>query len=398
MLRPTVWQEPHFLSKSTSDLLRSRQQRKLRFLPSDKHGDARLKQAFLINSLLAIGYPSGRLWLALVIVVTGLVFVGAFYRIGAYWLQAYMCGADVTIMSLIVMSFLKVDMRTVVNAKIMATQSGMSIDRISGIGTDVLLAHQLSGGDITKVIQACIAAKQAGINLDFQRAAAIDLAGRDVLSAVQTSILPIIIRCPANADGAMKMLSAVAKNGVEILADARVTVRTELDRLIGGATEETIIARVGQAIITAIGSSETHLEVLAMPSAISKGAMRNGLDTNTAFVIVSIDIYHLVVGENIGARLQSDQADADYRIAQSKAEGRRADAVALTQEMKAKIAENRAALVLAEAEIQIALAKAFVAGQLVTKRIAKQIVATEKDSARHAEVTTIGAARKNLLL
>jgi uncharacterized protein YqfA (UPF0365 family) len=307
---------------------------------------------------------SGLQWLAIAGIIVGIVFAVVFAKLGAYWLQAYMCGADVSLKSLIVMALLKLDIRTIVNAKIMARQADLSIDRLEGITTSRLQAHHLAGGDVTKVVQASIAAKQAGIELDFERAAAIDLAGRDVLLAVQTSISPMIIRCPPMDKSGTNMLSAVAKNGVEVRADARVTVRTQLDQLIGGATEETIIARVGQAIISAIGSSNSHMDVLALPSRISKGAMQNGLDKNTAFAIVSIDIYHLVIGENIGARLQSDQAAADMRIAQAFAEGRRTEAVALTQLMKAKIAEFRAAKILAEAEIPLALAEAFRAGRL----------------------------------
>ncbi len=315
---------------------------------------------------------SGLQWFAIACLIVGIVFVFVFAKLGSYWLQAYMCGADVSMKSLIVMSLLKLDVRLIVNAKIMARQAGLSIDRRNGTTTARLQAHHLAGGDITKVVQASVAAKQAGIELDFERAAAIDLAGRDVLLAVQTSISPMIIRCPPMDKSGTNMLSAVAKNGVEVRADARVTVRTQLDQLIGGATEETIIARVGQAIISAIGSSNSHMDVLALPSRISKGAMQNGLDKNTAFAIVSIDIYHLVIGENIGARLQSDQAAADVRIAQAFAEGRRAEAVALTQLMKAKIAEFRAALILAEAEIPLAMAEAFRAGRLTVRPTPKQ--------------------------
>jgi uncharacterized protein YqfA (UPF0365 family) len=226
-----------------------------------------------------------------------------------------------------------------------------------------LEAHFLAGGDVTRVLSAIIAAQRAGIDLDFDRAAAVDLAGRDVLDAVRTSVSPKVIDCPEPQGGGKTTLSAVAKNGIELLIHVRVTVRTNLLQLIGGATEETIIARVGQGIVTAIGSSPTHMEVLAMPDRISKGVLDRGLDANTAFEIVSIDIADINVGENIGARLQTDQAEADMRMAQARAEVRRAEAIARQQEMKAKVAESHAMLVLAEAEIPAAIALAFRAGR-----------------------------------
>jgi uncharacterized protein YqfA (UPF0365 family) len=280
-----------------------------------------------------------------------------------------MSGADVSMTSLIVMSFLRIEHRLIVTAKVMGRQAGLRIDREGGMSTARLQAHYLAGGDVMNVVQAIIAAGRAGIDLDFDRAAAIDLAGRDVLRAVQTSVSPRVIRCPHDDGHGSATLSAVAKNGVELLVTADVTVRTNLDRLIGGATEETIIARVGQSIITSIGSAQTHMDVLEMPSQISKGAMAHGLDANTAFAIVSIDIADIDVGENIGARLQTDQADADTRIARAQAEVRRAEAVARIQQMKAKVAESRAALVVAEAEVPAALAEAFRAGQLRAKRM-----------------------------
>jgi uncharacterized protein YqfA (UPF0365 family) len=202
------------------------------------------------------------------------------------------------------------------------------------------------------------------MDLDFDRAAAIDLAGRDILDAVQTSVSPKVIDCPAARRSGSTALSAIARNGVELRIRARVTVRTNLDQLIGGATEDTIIARVGQGIVSAIGSAQRHVDVLEMPDRISKGVLERGLDANTAFEIVSIDIADIDVGENIGARLQSDRADADMRMAQAHAEVRRAEAIACQQKMKAKVAESQAMLVTAEAEIPPALAAAFRAGQL----------------------------------
>jgi uncharacterized protein YqfA (UPF0365 family) len=212
------------------------------------------------------------------------------------------------------------------------------------------------------VINAIIAAHRADIDLDFDRAAAIDLAGRDVMDAVRTSVYPKVIDCPDPRQSGKSTLSAIAKNGVELRVRARVTVRTNLEQLIGGAVEETIIARVGEGIITSIGSAESHLEVLENPNRISKAVLDRGLDAHTAFEIVSIDIADVDVGENIGARLQADQAEADTRVARARAERRRAEAIAREQEMKARTAENRARVVLAEAEVPLAMAEAFRSG------------------------------------
>jgi uncharacterized protein YqfA (UPF0365 family) len=285
---------------------------------------------------------------------------------GKLWFQAYMSSADVSMSSLIGMGFRQVNPRVIVTAKVMAVQAGLSIDRRSGISTSRLEAHYLAGGDVMGVIRAIIAAHRAGIDLDFDRAAAIDLAGRDVLDAVRTSVHPKVIDCPDPQRSGKTTLSAIAKNGVELRIRARVTVRTNLEQLIGGATEETIIARVGESIISSIGSSSTHLEVLENPDRISRAVLDRGLDAQTAFEIVSIDIADIDVGENIGARLQADQAEADTRVARAQAERRRAEAVAVEQENKAKVAENRARLVLAEAEVPQAMADAFRRGNLHT--------------------------------
>src|SRR5882672_11288829 len=266
-------------------------------------------------------------------------------------------------LSLIGMGFRQVNSRVIVQAKIMATQAGLDINRKSGISTQRVEAHYLAGGNVTNVILAIIAAHRAGIPLDFDQAAAIDLAGRDVLDAVRTSITPKIIDCPDPRAG-KAVLSAVARNGIEMLVKARVTVRTNLAQLIGGATEETIIARVGQGIVTSIGSSKTHNEVLANPNQISRILLERGLDAQTAFEIVSIDIATVQVGQNIGARLQYDQAEADTRVARAKAEQRRTEAIALEQEMKAKVAENRSRLVEAESQVPMAMAEAFRKGHL----------------------------------
>jgi uncharacterized protein YqfA (UPF0365 family) len=283
---------------------------------------------------------------------------------GKVWFQAYMSGADVSMWSLIGMGFRQVNPKVIVTAKIMAAQAGLNIDRRTGISTSRLEAHYLARGDVMKVVNAIIAAHRARIDLDFDRAAAIDLAGRDVLDAVRTSVHPKVIDCPDPHRSGKNTLSAIAKNGVELKIRARVTVRTNLEQLIGGATEETVIARVGESIISSIGSSVDHLSVLENPDRISKAVLSRGLDAHTAFEIVSIDIADIDVGENIGARLQADQAEADTRVARAKAEQRRAEAVAVEQENKAKVAENRARLVLAEAEVPKAMADAFRKGNL----------------------------------
>lgn len=322
----------------------------------------------LTNTLLGAGLGY---WYPVLLVLAGiaallvLIVAAIFAKWGAYWVQAYMSGADVSFASLIAMTFLKIDHRMIVDAKIMGKQSGLKIDKSEGgMSTARLQAHALAGGNVKRLVQALIVAKRADMVLDFDRAAAIDLAGRDVLQAVQTSVSPKVIRCPLDNGTGRNSLSAVAKNGVELLVSVRVTVRTNIDQLIGGATEETIVARVGQGIVTAIGSAESHMDVLARPSLISKSTFANGLDANTAFSIVSIDIADIDVGQNIGARLQIDQADADTRIARAQAEQRRTSAVALTQENKAKVVEKRASLCLAQAEIPPAMAVAIRAGRL----------------------------------
>jgi uncharacterized protein YqfA (UPF0365 family) len=224
-------------------------------------------------------------------------------------------------------------------------------------------AHYLSRGNVPKTVTAVIAAHKAGIELPWRIAAAIDLAGRDILDAVKTSVNPKVIDCPDPAKG-RPTLDGVCKNGIQLRARARVTVRTKLDRLVGGATEETIIARVGEGIVKAIGSAEHHTDVLANPNLISQAVLKNSLDSQTAFEIVSIDVCEIDVGENIGAILQGNQAKANLQVAQADAERRRATAVALEQEMKAVVEENRAKVMLAEAEVPLALAHAFRSGHM----------------------------------
>jgi uncharacterized protein YqfA (UPF0365 family) len=306
--------------------------------------------------------PASVLWLLVggaFLVIFGLVLLVIVLTYGKIWFQAYMSNARVSMMSLIGMSFRQVNARVIVQSRIMARQAGVASDPSAPITSRRLEAHYLAGGDVPRVVRAVIAAHRADLDLDFDRAAAIDLAGRDVLDAVQTSVNPKVIDCPDPETSRKTFLSAIAKNGVELRVRARVTVRTNLPRLIGGATEETIIARVGEGIITAIGSAEDHAKVMENPDRISKAVLSRGLDSNTAFEIVSIDIADVDVGENIGARLQADQAEADTRVARAKAEERRAFAIAREQEMKAAVAENRAHVILAEADVPKAMAGAF---------------------------------------
>jgi uncharacterized protein YqfA (UPF0365 family) len=295
-------------------------------------------------------------------IVTGiflLIVVILILRYWNLWLRAFMSKAQVSLLSLIGMDLRQVDAHLIVQAKIMAMQAG-----IPGITTRRLEAHYLAGGNVLGVVRAIIAAHRADIDLDFDRAAAIDLAGRDVIDAVQTSVHPKVIDCPDPRRSGRSTLSAIARNGVELKVRTRVTVRTNIQQLIGGATEETVIARVGEGIITSIGSADSHLVVMENPDLISKAVLARGLDAQTAFEIVSIDIADIDVGENIGARLQADQAEADMRVARAKAEERRAQALATEQEMKAKVFENRAKVLLAEAEVPRAMAQAFRGGHL----------------------------------
>ena len=305
------------------------------------------------------------IWAGIVILLVMMAGLGmALLTYGKLWFQAYMSGADVSMFSLIGMGFRKVRPDMIVKAKVMAKQAGLDISRKNGVSTEQLEAHYLAGGDVMKVINSIIIAQRANIDLDFDRSAAIDLAGRDVMDAVRTSVYPKVIECPDPQRSGKSFLSAMSKDGVELKIRARVTVRTNLEQLIGGATEETIIARVGESIISSIGSAAKHQDVLENPDRISRAVLERGLDAHTAFEIVSIDIADIDVGENIGARLQADQAEADTRVAQAAAEKRRADAIAREQQMKADVALQRAQLVLAEAEVPQAMATAFREGNL----------------------------------
>ncbi len=277
------------------------------------------------------------------------------------WIQAKFSEAKVTLIELVGMSLRKVNPNIIVRSKIMAVQAGLS--EKDGITTRSLEAHYLAGGNVPNVVRALIAANRADIPLSYKRAAAIDLAGRNVLDAVQTSVNPKVIDCPDPSKG-RQTIDGIAKNGIQLKVKARVTVRTNIDRLVGGATEETIIARVGEGIVTTIGSAESHNLVLENPDSISKRVLEKGLDAGTAFEILSIDIADVDVGDNIGANLQAAQAEADTRVARAKAEERRAFAVAMEQEMLAAVQENRAKVILSEAEIPLAIAEAFRKGNL----------------------------------
>jgi uncharacterized protein YqfA (UPF0365 family) len=289
-----------------------------------------------------------------VVAIFAVIFLFKYFNL---WLQAFFAKADITIFQLIGMTFRKVNAAVIVRSKIMAVQANLQVS------TQELEGHYLAGGNVPNVARAMIAADRARLPLDFKTARAIDLAGRDVLEAVQHSVLPKVIDCP-RPDGPKPSIAAVAKDGIQLMAKARVTVRTNIERLVGGATEETIIARVGEGIVSTIGSAETHKSVLENPDQISKMVLSKGLDAGTAFEILSIDIADVDVGENIGAKLQAEQAEADKRIAQAKAEERRAMAVARETEMSALVAENQAKVVLAEAEVPKAMAEAFRVGNL----------------------------------
>jgi uncharacterized protein YqfA (UPF0365 family) len=298
----------------------------------------------------------------LVMLVIGLILFAVFARYFRLWIQSVTTGAGIGIFDLLGMTFRKVNPTIIVRSKIMAVQAGLGEE--TGITSKALEAHYLAGGRVPLVIQAMIAAKKAKtINLDYKLATAIDLAGRDILEAVRTSVYPKVIDCPPRGSG-KESLDAVAKNGIQLKVKARVTVRANLNQLIGGAMEETIIARVGEGIVSAIGSADRHTDVLENPDRISKAVLARRLDSQTAFEIVSIDIADIDVGDNIGARLQADQAEADMRVARANAESRRAMAVAQEQEKIAEIEESRSKLVEAEAEVPLAIADAFRGGRL----------------------------------
>jgi uncharacterized protein YqfA (UPF0365 family) len=287
-----------------------------------------------------------------------LVFFVIFMRYANLYIQSLLTKAGVGLFDMFAMSLRRVSPAVIVRARVMLVQA-----RIPEVDKRDLEAHLLAGGNVERVVTALIAADRAGIALDFRTCSSIDLAGRDVLEAVRTSVTPKVIDCPNPAQGKAE-IAAVAKDGIQVLAKARVTVRTNIARLVGGAGEETIIARVGEGIVSTIGSKNTHKDVLENPDSISKTVLARGLDAGTAFEIVSIDIADVDIGNNIGARLQADQAEADKRVAQANAEKRRAMAVAAEQEFKATVMDNRAKVVLAEAEVPKAMAEALRSGNL----------------------------------
>ncbi|MCL6634755.1 MAG: flotillin-like protein FloA [Peptococcaceae bacterium] len=296
---------------------------------------------------MAAGFIASLLLIVFIIIAVAVVF--SFIPVGL-WISALAAGVRVGIFTLIGMRFRRVPPAQIINPLIKADKAGLNIT------VNQLEAHYLAGGNVDRVVNALIAAERAAIPLPFERAAAIDLAGRDVFQAVQMSVNPKVIETP--------LVSAVAKDGIEVKVIARVTVRANIDRLVGGAGEETVLARVGEGVVTTVGSAESHKHVLENPDLISRTVLSKGLDAGTAFEILSIDIADVDVGRNIGAQLQTDQAEADKRIAQAKAEERRAMAVAREQEMKAAVQEMRARVVEAEAQVPLALADALRQGKL----------------------------------
>ena len=288
-------------------------------------------------------------FIVLIILLILVGFILIFIPVGL-WITARFSGVRVSMMTLFGMKIRRVRPVRIVNPMIQATKAGLRLS------TDKLEAHYLAGGDVTSVVNALIAAQRANINLEFEQAVAIDLAGRDVLEAVQVSVNPKVIETP--------VISAVAKDGIEVKVKARVTVRANIERLVGGAGEETIIARVGEGVVTTVGSSTSHKEVLENPDKISRTVLEKGLDSGTAFEILSIDIADIDIGRNIGAELQADQAEADKKIAQAKAEERRAMAIAKEQEMKAEVVQMKSKVVEAESRVPLAIAKAFEDGKL----------------------------------
>ena len=343
-----------------------------------------------LNSLLLFGQdnPLDYIYLAAagIILVIGLGMFILLMNFFWLWIQSVTTGASIGIVDLIGMYFRRVDARTIVRSKVTAVQAGLTDKELN---SGQLEAHFLAGGNVPQVVRALVAARKSKmIDLSFSQAAAIDLAGRDVLEAVQTSVYPKVIDCPPRGS-ARPSLDAVAQDGIQLKVKARVTVRANLAQLIGGATEETIIARVGEGIVSAIGSAPDHKRVLENPDVISKAVLSKRLDSNTAFEIVSIDIADIDVGENIGARLQADRAEADMRVAQARAESRRASAVAAEQEMVAKIEESRAQLVESEAAVPKAMAQAFSTGTLTILDYYK-LKNVDADTKMRASIADVG--------
>jgi uncharacterized protein YqfA (UPF0365 family) len=324
----------------------------------------------MLNAILALGFlaqrqqpiefDSSMIWWIVIIIaaIVALVFFAVTAQFLGLWIQAFMANANISIFEMIGMRLRKVRPQVIAESKIQAVKAGLL-----HISTNDIESHYLAGGNVIKVVRAMIAANRAGIPLEWKHACAIDLAGRDIFDAVQTSVNPKVIDVPTPT-GTRTTIDAVAKDGIQLKAKARVTVRTAMQRLIGGATEETIIARVGEGIVTTIGSAGTYKDVLENPDRISKLVLQKGLDAGTAFEILSIDIADIDVGDNVGAKLQADQAEADMRRFQAEAEKRRALAIATEAEMRARTQENRAKVVEAEAQIPLAMAEAFRSGHM----------------------------------
>lgn len=293
--------------------------------------------------------------LLVILGIIGIIILSIVGKFISLWFQAFVSGTPISFFNIIGMSLRKIPPRVIVNSRIISFKAGLKNITVSDLET-----HYLAGGHVTEVVQAMIAADKANIPLDWRRATAIDLAGRDLREAVQTSVYPKVIDCPSHGS----YITGVSKDGIQINVRARVTVRTNISQLVGGATEETIIARVGEGIVSAIGGSDTHLQVLESPQRISKLVLEKGLDSSTAFLILSIDIVEMNLGENIGARLRADKAESDKRIAQAKAEERRAMAVAMEQENMAKVKDMEAELIRAQAQVPAAMSEAFRSGKL----------------------------------
>jgi len=324
------------------------------------------------------------LWVAAGALLLLVLFLLSFLTV---WVRARLAGAEVALFDLVGMRLRGVPYSVIVDAKIAAEKAGLPLD------TDKLDAHYLAGGNIVQTVQALIAAQKAGLSLDWNRACAIDIATRgtnkSVLEAVLNSVSPKVIDCPNPASG-RTTIDAVAKDGIQVKVKARVTVRTNLERFVGGAQEETIIARVGEGIVTTIGSSESYKQVLENPDRISKTVLEKGLDSGTAFEILSIDIADVDVGENVGAKLQAEQAEANKLIAQAQAEVRRAAAVATEQEMVARVSEMRARVVEAEAQVPLAMAEAFRSGNLGVMDYYK-MKNVQADTGMRESIATAGA-------
>lgn len=305
--------------------------------------------------LLALNFGMEIYFLLIVLAIIAIVVLSILGRFISLWFQAFVSGTPIPLFNLLGMSLRKIPPRVIVNARINLFKAGLKDITVSELET-----HYLAGGHVSEVATALIAADKANIPLDWRRATAIDLAGRDLRDAVQTSVNPKVIDCPSHGG----YITGVAKDGIQINVRARVTVRTNIAQLVGGATEETIIARVGEGIVTAIGGSETHLSVLESPHKISKVVLEKGLDSSTAFVILSIDIVEMNLGENIGAKLRADKAESDKRIFQAEAEKRRAMAAAMEQENMAKVKDMEAKLIEAQSSIPMAIAESFRSGHL----------------------------------